>query len=774
METVYPVGPTDCPDDLTQATPAYRRQAWVAMASLLGFVLLYIALAAWFSWSGITMLLYAFQVGLDGLVQWVVGLSAVFLAVFMIKALFFVRKGGEPDHLEVNAEQEPALFDFLHRLADEAGAPRPHRVFLSARVNAAVFYDLSIKNLIFPSRKNLEIGLGLVNILSLSELKAVLAHEFGHFAQRSMAVGNWVYIAQQIAAYIIAQRDILDRFLRQLSFMDVRIAWIGWLLRMIVWSLRAILETVFEWVVLAQRALSREMEFQADLVSVSLSGSDAIVNALYRLQAADDAWDRTLSFVGSEIGAGRETEDVFVIQQRVLERMAEIYNDPDYGRLPKSAETPNAELRLFEAEVAQPPRMWATHPPNHEREQNAKQRYVECVSDPRSAWDVFGNANELRKEFSQRLHNAENLSATSFADSIRSLDQRYQREFLSSEYQGAYLGRSCVRHCGSVEELYEETKQQVAANSFDVLYPNSLADTMDKLRELQREQGLLKALQDGSYDAPGGIIRHRGTELQVNDLPHTIVELQEECLVLEREVQAHDQKCRSMHRAAAESISSDWAGYHTSLLTLLHYADHAEANIRDANGALQNVYRIITADRHVSGRERKRLVKAAQELQTQLSDVYAHSDQLSLNGILTSELEIENWSNALGEWTMPAPTIANIGDWFENSHNWVAHTAGHLGALRAETLEQLLACEAQIRALVTQGGQTVKPPSQPTVPENYAILLPGSERELQKKLGLWDRFQTADGAVAGAIRLLVSVSIVGGALYLTAIVPTTA
>jgi len=141
MDTLYPAGPVDCPDNLTQATSSYRRQAWVAMASLLGFVLLYLALAAWFSWSGIRMLLYASQVGLEGLLQWVVGLSAVFLAVFMIKALFFVRKGGEPDHLEVSAETEPALFDFLHRLADEAGAPRPHRVFLSPRVNAAVFYD---------------------------------------------------------------------------------------------------------------------------------------------------------------------------------------------------------------------------------------------------------------------------------------------------------------------------------------------------------------------------------------------------------------------------------------------------------------------------------------------------------------------------------------------------------------------------------------------------------------------------------------------------------
>ena len=56
-------------------------------------------------------------------------------------------------------------------------------------------------------------SLMLVNALTLSELKAVLAHEFGHFAQRSMALGNWVYIAQQIAAHIIARRDALDNFL---------------------------------------------------------------------------------------------------------------------------------------------------------------------------------------------------------------------------------------------------------------------------------------------------------------------------------------------------------------------------------------------------------------------------------------------------------------------------------------------------------------------------------------------------------------------------------
>jgi hypothetical protein len=65
----------------------------------------------------------------------------------------------------------------------------------------------------------------------LLHLKAVLAHEFGHFAQRTMAVGRWVYIAQQIAAHIVAKRDALDKLLHTISRWDIRIAWVGWIFR---------------------------------------------------------------------------------------------------------------------------------------------------------------------------------------------------------------------------------------------------------------------------------------------------------------------------------------------------------------------------------------------------------------------------------------------------------------------------------------------------------------------------------------------------------------
>ncbi|UUZ51245.1 M48 family metallopeptidase [Massilia sp. B-10] len=120
-----------------------------------------------------------------GAIAWIMAICSLFIGAFMVKAIFSVRNAKPTDLHEVTAKDQPRLFAFLFDLADAHAAPRPHKVYLSARVNAAVFYDLSLFNLIFPSKKNLEIGLALVNTLTLGELRAVLAHEFGHFAQRS-------------------------------------------------------------------------------------------------------------------------------------------------------------------------------------------------------------------------------------------------------------------------------------------------------------------------------------------------------------------------------------------------------------------------------------------------------------------------------------------------------------------------------------------------------------------------------------------------------------
>src|SRR4030095_2178966 len=135
---------------------------------------------------------------------------------------------------------------------------------------------------------------------------------------------RWVYIAQQIAGHIIAKRDALDAFLRGLSRVDLRVAWVGWILSLIVWSIRSLMETVFRLVVLAQRALSREMEYQADLVAVSLTGSDALIHALYKLNAADEAWERALAFADSEAREKRGVSDLVAVQKHITETLRHV------------------------------------------------------------------------------------------------------------------------------------------------------------------------------------------------------------------------------------------------------------------------------------------------------------------------------------------------------------------------------------------------------------------------------------------------------------------
>lgn len=746
-------------------TSKYKRQAWLAMAGLLGFLLFYFCLALWFAVSGIRLLLEAYPQGLGGLFQWIVGFSAVFLAAFMLKALFFVKKGGLANDIEITEADEPKLFSFLHEIADEANAPRPHRVFLSNDVNAAVFYDLSVKNLILPSRKNLVIGLALVNILNRTELKAVLAHEFGHFAQRSMSVGIWVYMAQQIAAHMIAQRGKFDSFLRFISRVDLRAAWIGWLLTLVVWSIRAITETAFDWVLRAQRALSREMEFHADLVAVSQTGSDALVHALYRLRSADDAWIKTQQFNVFELQHGRLTRDLFDVHSTLMDTLANILNDPDYNSLPEGAKNPTASFRLFTPELAQPPQMWATHPPNHEREENAKQKYIASPIDDRSAWEIFADADARKIAGSALLQPdaSEALQPASKEETDQSLEELYAKPSYDTAYRGIYLNRSAVRHAPSAAALLDSS----ASTDLENLYPENLVDEMEKLRVLQQECSMLESLRDGVYAAPGGVIRYRGDELVPHELPHVIESLREELESNKRALNEHDRRCRATHRSLAEKARGGWVEHHAGLTSILHYADHTEANLADAFAVLNNVYQIITVDRHVSGRERSRLLKAAKQLHAQIVAVYENVPEVSLGAVIEKEWGVNSWQEVIGELGLPVPTKKNLHEWIQAVDGWTMGTLHQLQRLGSTALEQLLIAEKQLSDSARSGEKLPLAPNPAAAPGEYTTLIPGNERQLQRKLGIWDRFKTADGLVPGLLRLLVSVSIVGGALFLT-------
>ena len=778
--SLLPPAPPRVPADLTRATARYKRHAWLAVVGLLLFVGLYVSLTGWFCWTSYRLFGDMLRGGRDGFFDFLGGALSGLLGVFLLGALFFIKSGGKATDLEVTAAEEPALFAFLNALADRAGAQRPHRVFLSMRVNAAVFYDLSLVNLLFPTKKNLEIGLGLVNTLNLSEMTAVLAHEFGHFAQRSMAVGRWVYIAQQVAGQIVASRSWLDRASAALSSVDLRVAWIGWLMRIIVWSIRSLLDTAFGLVILAQRALGREMEFQADLVSVSLTGSDALVHALHRLGAADGAWSHALSVAGREAGNGNAVPDLFALQTRIIERMAGILNEPTHGASPVLPARDRQQHRVFEQELAEPPRMWSTHPGNRDREDNAKRVYVEAALDTRPAFCLFADPDKLRYFATARLLREgtdKQLGLLSADAALAAVDQRFERPHLAQRYRGAYLGRSVVLHEKSSEKLYgEPVPEHALGETLSALYPEALASDLRDLRQRQEERAHLEALRDGLLDAPGGVIRHRGRVIQRRALVSVLAQVTGETETVRGRVEAHDRLCRTSHRAAARTLGRGWEDFLCGLSRLHHYAAHLEANLEDARGHLANVYAVVTADGRVSAAERQRLVMAGTEVHSALWEVFeqrqlvqlppvAMRRLIELMGIEKEEPLPATWADVLPKnFSLPPPSQENIADFLGVLDSWVDGALGAVGALERVSLELLVEAEAHVQQAFLGRTEAGVSPEAPHVPPRYPTLVRGQERSRQKRLGWWDRFQTADGFLPSAARLVVAAVILGGVL----------
>jgi Zn-dependent protease with chaperone function len=742
--------------ELAKPSPAYKRRVWVAVAGLTLFVVLYFVLAGWFMWTAYRLTVGAAQTTFVG---YLVGGSAFFLAIFMLKAVVGVKRGGTQGSIEITAAEQPRLFEFLNQLADSAGAPRPHKVFLSAHVNAGVFYDLSALNLLFPSKKNLEIGLGLVNGLTLGEFRAVLAHEFGHFSQSAMAVGRWTYVAQHIAADLVTRRDKLDDFLERLARFDLRVAWIGWILKVVVWSIRSLVDSAFHLLVLTHRALSRQMEFNADLVAVSLTGSDALMHALHRLQAADDSWQRTLRFASGELARERIPRDVFAVQSRLMERMGEILNDPDYAKVPSLPADRPAEHRLFKPELAQPPQMWLTHPLNHEREANAKQRYVPASIDERSAWTLFDKAESAREQVSAALLQSAGKETVPVEQTLDALNEQFAREFLHSRYRGVYLGRSVVRGAATAEDLVGSPAENWRAE-LEALYPPRLTADVGRHRQLENELGQLRALQSGVLKPSEGVIRHRGRTIKPTDLSHVIEQVDREAASIEDSLRAADRQCRSVHLAAARHVGRGWEDYLRGVLAVLHFADHTHANLRDLRGMLGNAVGVATVTGRVSSQGRNKVIEAANALHAALMDVVRNAAVVRLDPKLQERLGISSWEESFGKFELPPATEDNIGEWLNVVDGWVEPPAASLSALSSAALDHLLATEAFIAEHGRKGTSPEQAPPPSRVPSRYETLPVGKERKRQTKLGWWDRFQVADGIVPATARIAAAAAIV--------------
>ncbi|WP_369037255.1 M48 family metalloprotease [Streptomyces adonidis] len=149
-----------------------------ALVLLAGFYLLGVLLLAVLA--GADYLLFA---NTPAAVATKLAVVSVLLAIPLVRGLLMLRtpKGEEPSGLPVTEADEPELWRTVRELADQVGTRAPSRIVLMGDTNAAVSEDARLLGL-FPGPRRLYLGVPLMQGLTEAQLRAVLAHELGHYA----------------------------------------------------------------------------------------------------------------------------------------------------------------------------------------------------------------------------------------------------------------------------------------------------------------------------------------------------------------------------------------------------------------------------------------------------------------------------------------------------------------------------------------------------------------------------------------------------------------
>lgn len=150
-----------------QVSASFRAQATKAVLAILIFLFSYIVLfffalglACLCIYGGISLMLFY-----QNLITLLLGLGiaslGIFVFVFMVKFLFSSKKFDRSHLVEIQPEDHPELFEIINEIVQKVDTNFPKKDYLSADVNAGVFYDSNFWGMFLPVQKNLQIGLGL-------------------------------------------------------------------------------------------------------------------------------------------------------------------------------------------------------------------------------------------------------------------------------------------------------------------------------------------------------------------------------------------------------------------------------------------------------------------------------------------------------------------------------------------------------------------------------------------------------------------------------------
>lgn len=556
--SLYPKAPETFLPQLLAPSAGFKKQVGKVIFSVILFFIVYILLiiaaaalavaCCFFGWRLIVASPRFLTLLLGG------GLMAVGVSVFffLVKFVFAVTKDENDSRIEINEKDQPALFAFIKRLSAETNTVFPKKIFISPDVNACVFYNSSFWSMFFPVRKNLEIGLGLVNSINISEFKAVIAHEFGHFSQRSMKLGSFTYNVNRMIYNMLYENTGYSSFLSSWGNLHGILGLFAEITSKIAVGIQAILKEMYKIVNKNYMGLSREMEFHADAVASSVAGANNLISGLARIEIAASCYASAVEKANAYLKDKKISANLYDNQLTILRAFAKEHVLPVRNHLPDIS---YQFVRSFSKSRVNYKNQWASHPTLEERKNHAEKLEMNCDSLDNRAWEIFSNPEQLQETVTRNMYNhippeekIETFDAIAFEEWQNTEKEKYQ---LPAYYKGYY------------DKRYPETKNWDLEKADDVLinkeFEQFFSDEQVKLfsviRSNEADLELVKAIKEKAVDTK--TFDFDGKKINREEAAAVVAQLEEDIRMQNEQLAASDYYVTALFLSKAGTMRNE-------------------------------------------------------------------------------------------------------------------------------------------------------------------------------------------------------------------------
>lgn len=421
----------------------------------------------------------------------------------------------------------------INEIVKQTDTDFPKKVYLSYDVNASVFYDSTFWSMFLPIKKNLTIGIGLVNVCTKQELKAILAHEFGHFSQRSMKVGSYVYNVNQIIFNLVNEDESYKNTIQSWANASGYFAIFAGLALKFTQGIKWILAKMYSYVNIRHMALSREMEFHADEVAANIAGSLALEESLLRMDLADNSYNNVINFYENKIKDNKASRNIYKEQAYVMGFLA---NKSDLEMKYNLPVVKLSESGLFNKSKLVIENQWASHPSTEDRV--AKLRKLDIKKDPDNnlARSLFKNFEETEEKLTAKLFSNVKYESEKLDLELDHFKEEFEATYNKDTFDKIFNNYYDNRNPNQFNvSLSENSVQEL---TFDELFGKDKIELAYTLIALQNDKNTIESISKKEF-----IIKtfdYDGTKYKADDAKKLIPDLESQIKNLEDEINQND------------------------------------------------------------------------------------------------------------------------------------------------------------------------------------------------------------------------------------------